>query len=491
MSNFNEISDATLLPGTFIEIDPSQAGLGSDLPLVLLVGQKLSTGTAVSGEIVRVASVKDAETKAGVGSMLAQMAKAYRSIDTVFDLFMLPYSDNAAGTYATGTITVNTVATASGTLPLYVSNRSVPVGVTVGQTTAQIATAIAAAINANTDVPATAAAVGAVVTLTARHKGSCGNNIDLRYGIFGETMPAGLGLSTVAMTGGTGDPLPGDLASILGRSRWFKYVAIGMNDAATLAAWHTETQRRYKANVGKGFRAFNAFRGDFAQSAAYLETKNYEHIATTLLHINPTPTWEAAASSCAAAAPKLYNNPVRSLENTPLPGLVTLDYFDDTDANSLLFKGGSLLKYTMDGSTSFMRVNTMYKYKPDGSNDDAYRDIHTVETMERIRYYQRYFSAQEFAATVSAKTDEGYQPGLPITTEDRVKGFLLGLYKNFLMKELGWVQEYAYYANTLIVRQNETNPSRFDFFDKPIINSPFYTLAGRSQFAKRKPVTNS
>lgn len=485
---FSEVPSALRYPGVYIEIDGSQAGLGGDLPVVLLVGQKLATGTAPAGEVVRIASVEDAKAKAGPGSMLAQMAKRYRDVDQTFDLFMLPYADNPAGVAATGSITVNAPATASGTLAIYVAQKLVSVGVTAGQTAAQIAAAIAQAVSdAGIDVPVTAAAAGAVVTLTARHKGSCGNGIDLRLALYGEPIPAGLGLTISGMTGGVGDPAPGDLAAMIGQ-RWFRYVSLGINDAATMAAWHTESQRRYKVPVQAGFRAFTAFRGDYATAAAFGETKNYEHISDVWLGISPPTPWEAAATLTAAAAPRLYNNPVISLEGTPLPGLkADVGYNDFTSGNSLLFKGMSLMEVGKDGSCYIKRLISMYQFRSDGSTDDAYLDINVAEVMERIRYEQRMGAIKKFRGTVAAKTNEGYRPGLPITTEDGVKAFLLSLYKNVLQAEFGWVQAYDYYKSTLIVEQDPQNPSRFNFKDDPVVNSPFYILAGRSSFRKTVP----
>ncbi|BCB28432.1 tail protein [Sulfurimicrobium lacus] len=485
---FSEVPQALRYPGGYIEIDGSQAGLGGDLPIVLLVGQKLPTGTAPVGEVVRLSGIEDAKLKAGPGSMLAQMAARYRKVDPIFDMFMLPYADNPAGVAATSPLTVNSVATASGTLALYIAQRPISVGIAVGQTEAQIATAIAQAItDAGIDIPVTAAAAGAVVTLTARHKGTCGNAIDLRLNLYGEDTPAGLGISLVAMSGGAGDPETGDLPALIGQ-RWFRYVALGINDAATLDIWHAESRRRYAVPVQAGFRAFAAFRGDYAAAAAWGETKNYEHITDTWLGISPPTTWEAAATLAAAAAPKLYNNPVISLEGTPLPYLkADVGYNDFTNGNSLLFKGMSLMEVGKDGSCYIKRLISMYQTRSDGSVDDAYLDINIAEVAERFRYEQRSGAAQRFRGTVASKTDEGYRPGLPITTEDGVRGFLLSLYKNVLMKEYGWVQAYAYYKDTLIVEQDPDNPSRFNFRDDPVFNSPFYILAGRSRFRKAVP----
>ncbi|MDR0736140.1 MAG: hypothetical protein LBF51_04785, partial [Zoogloeaceae bacterium] len=294
-------------------------------------------------------------------------------------------------------------------------------------------------------------------------------------------------LSIAAMSGGTGDPLPGNLAALIGE-RWFRYVALGINDAATLAAWHTESRRRYAVPVQAGFRAFTAFRGTYEQAAAFGESKNYEHISNAWLSLNPPTTWEAAATITGAAALRLYNNPVISLEGTPLPGLVAdVSYNDFTQGNSLLYKGMSVLEVGKDGSVYIKRLISMYQFRSDGSADDAWLDINIAEAMERIRYEQRMGAIQRFRGTVAAKTNEGFRPGLPITTEDSVKAYLLSLYKNVLMQEYGWVQAYDYYKGTLIVEQDADNPSRFNFRDDPVVNSPFYILAGRSRFRKAIP----
>ncbi len=484
MISIPQLPAALRYPGAYIVVDGSQAGLGGDIPAVLLVGQKLATGTAAAGEITRLSGVQDAVNKAGAGSMLAQMAERYRAIDPALDLYMLPYADNAAGVMASAPLTVTAAPTANGVLALYIAGKLVNVAVTLGQTPTQVAAAIAAAIAAaGTTIPVTAVAAAAVVTLTARHKGSCGNNIDVRLNMYGEATPAGLGLTLVAMANGAGDPAPGNLTALLGQ-RWYRYVALGINDAATLAAWHAESQARYLPPVQAGFRAFTAYRGDYAAASAFGVTKNYEHISDISLELNPTTTWEAAAIVCAAAAPRLVNNPVESLEGTPLPGMVGVSYHDWTNANSLLFKGMSLMQVSKDGSCSIKRLISMYQFRPDGSADDAFLDINTAEVMERIRYEQRIGAIMRFTGTAAAKSNEGFRPGLRITTVDDVRGFLLSLYQHTLMQEFGWVQEYSYYKDNLLVEQHPTDPTRFTFADQPVLLSPYYILAGVGQFRK-------
>ncbi|NOT66364.1 MAG: phage tail protein [Methylotenera sp.] len=483
MISFNTIPTALRYPGAYIEIDGSQAGLGEDIPGVLLVGLKDAGGTAPAGEIVRIASVADAVAKAGAGSMLAQMAEAYRKVDKVLDLYMLPYSLLVANNLATGSITVSKINSEAGTLALYIDGKLVNISLDINQTNAAVANAIALAINTDTAVNIVATAVLSEVQLTSKMPGLISNNIDIRLGVYGEALPAGLELIIAGMSGGSGAPVMGDLTTIIGQ-KWFKYVALGLNDAATLAAWNTESKLRYAPPVQAGFRVFTAMRGDYATAAAFGETKNYEHISMLSLGLNPTTPWEAAAIVCAAAAPKLYNNPVESLEGIALPGMIGLSYHDWTQANSLLFKGMSIMQIAKDGSCSIKRLISMYQFRPDGSTDDAYLDINAAEVMERIRYEQRIGAIKRFVGTAAAKTNEGYRPGLRITTVDDVRAYLLSTYKHWLMQEKGWVQDYEFYKTNLVVEQDATNPSRFNYLDTPVILSPFYVLAGRAQFRK-------
>lgn len=487
---YNFIPDALRMPGSYIEFDNSQAGLGDDLPAVLIVGQKLSNGTAPAGEITLVSSTEDAATKGGARSMLADMVRAYRKRDQTLDVYVLPLSDNGAGTAATATITVTSVATADGTLSLYIDGQEVSVGITVGMTTTQIASAIAAAVGTEAaaaltegnNIPCDASANTNVVTLTALHKGTCGNNIDVRLNLYQERTPTGLGLNISGFSGGAGDPPTPDL-SVLLEPRYFKYVVLGINNNATLAAWHAELKTRLQPHNQEYTQAFAAHRGDYASAYAFGETLNYELLSVLSLGINPTSTWRAAAMYAAATAPKLYSSPQESLEGRTLVGMVGVTYHTWTQANSLLFKGMSVLSVAQDGSCAILRPISTYQKRTDGSADDSYLDINTLAILDKYRRLQRGLGSK-FIGSAAAKSAEGFKPGLRITTVDSVKAALLSLYKNTVQYEYGLVQDYDFYKTTLQVEQNITNPSRFDFVDQPVLVSPYYQLAGRNQFRK-------
>ena len=495
--DFRHILDTFRVPGAYIEIDGSMAGLNSStMPNLLLVGQKLTAGTAPSGEISFVSSLADAIAKAGNGSMLAQMARRFYATNPMMNLYMLPFSDNDTGLAATATITVAQPTTADyGTLSLYIAGQLIAVSVTSTMTTAEIAAAIHAEIGKidNNKLVATSSVAGSVVTLTAKHKGVCGNALDLRVNaLTQDKTPTGLVVNIVGFAGGTLTPaIDADiLAAIFDAddsgflNTPSKYVALGMNDAVTLAALHTESQRRYAPPIQSGFRAFTAFNGTYEAAYSYGSIKNYEHICCVALNNGLTSVWETAAIVAATACPAMYENPVVSLEGLPLKGLQIAQPFTFEQANALLFQGMSLIQKSRDGACSIKRLISMYLHRADDTLDDAFLDINTTEVLERIRYEQRIGAIQRFTGTAAAKSDEGYRPGLRITTEDSVRAFLLTLYRDKLMHEKGWVQDYDFYKNNLIVEQDPTNPSRFNYQDTPVILSPFYILAGQAQFRK-------
>src|SRR5690606_14283898 len=114
--------------------------------------------------------------------------------------------DPEGGSAAEGTLVVTGPATAAGTVALYIAGRRLSIAVASGDTGNSVADAIAAEINDDDTLPVTAAAVTGTVTVTARHAGVIGNDIDLRVSYYsGEALPAGIGIAITAMAGGAGD----------------------------------------------------------------------------------------------------------------------------------------------------------------------------------------------------------------------------------------------------------------------------------------------
>ena len=105
--NFNQIPSNIRVPWTYIEFDNSNASSGAATLThkMLILGQKLSSGTAIANEIVRVTSVAEAKTLFGAGSMLALMADTLFKNNSFTEAYFCPQDEPGAGVAASGTIT--------------------------------------------------------------------------------------------------------------------------------------------------------------------------------------------------------------------------------------------------------------------------------------------------------------------------------------------------------------------------------------------------
>src|SRR4051812_15983979 len=199
MVDISPIPSNWKIPGVSATVDPSQASTPTNPKWALLIGHMTAAGTAVPDVVTAIGTQTDADALFGPGSMLSQQFKTFFAINLSTPLYALPVAEPSAGVAATGTITVASAPTLAGTVSLYIAGQLVSVGILSSDTAANAATKIAAAINADTDLPVTASASSAVVTLTCKWKGLTGNGIGMRdsylgyYG--GEQLPTSMALT--------------------------------------------------------------------------------------------------------------------------------------------------------------------------------------------------------------------------------------------------------------------------------------------------------
>lgn len=172
----------------------------------------------------------------GAGSQLARMVEAYRQTDPFGELYVIAVPEST-GAAATVTLTVTGAATETGTVNVYVGRTRVQAPVTNGDNVTTIASSIKDAINAVPALPFTASSSAGVVTLTARHKGLCGNEIPVSLNYYGfgggEVLPAGVQIAVATGTAGTGAPvLTGAVAAMADEP--FDYIGLPFNDTASV-----------------------------------------------------------------------------------------------------------------------------------------------------------------------------------------------------------------------------------------------------------------
>jgi hypothetical protein len=254
------------IPGVYQRVQlQRQGGLAPLEQSILLIGYRLAASASDNDNTaIRITSRSQSQSLFGAGSMLDLMVReAFKSgrlalFDSVRggppNVYAMPIAGPvAASVAATQTLTLSGTATAAGILVAYIGPETFTVQVLSGETAAEVAAKLEAAIDLRApEMMFTAGVASAVVTLTARHIGTVGN--DLVSYIDTRDTP---GITAVVAAGiaGTGDV---DLTTPLSNSLSDDYNAIVVPqfDASTQAllaphvvtAWGYE-RKRYRLVV--------------------------------------------------------------------------------------------------------------------------------------------------------------------------------------------------------------------------------------------------
>lgn len=478
MLSFNDIPNNLRIPGAFIEFDNSLAGNASISHTVLVIAEMLAAGTATALVPVRVTRESQAEELLGRGSMGHGMIAAILSAYRFMDIWVLPVAP-IVGDPAACTLTFAGDAAVAGSVELYVAGKRLSVPVSAHDTAATIGNAVAAAVTAKTELYVTASANAGVVTLTSRWDGETSNDIDVRLNYYGESLPSGITCVATTMSGGTGSP---DLTTAIENfgDKWWNWIVCPYTDAANLVLLETELDRRYGPTEQKGARAFIAYRSDFSDTETFGDGRNSVHVSCMGTGNSPTPPWIWASVNAVIAGKNLAIDPARPLQTLSLPGVLppaVEERWQYAERNSLLWAGISSYNVASDGAVQIERQITMYQENASGLEDDSYLNINTPETLERIRYEQRFMKLQKYPRHKLADDGTAFGPGQPITTPKLFKAELLSLYRSFI--ERGWCEGYESYADTLIV---EKEGDRINYRDNPNLINQFRVAAGQNQF---------
>lgn len=441
-TSFNEIPFDWLKPGAYVEVRPNykRMGLVGYPQRTLLITQRLSAGTAPALALREITRDEDGAAFFGAGSIGDRMARGYRRANRTQPLFAMALDDVGGGAFATSTITVAGAGT--GTVALYVGGDRIPVTVQATQTPTQVATAIAAAITANTALQVTATSAAAVVTITAKHRGIAGNDIDVRVNRFiDEFTPQGLTLTVTPMAGGLSNPVvQAALDAIAGQ--WFTDIVMPWTDAANLTALAAELAVRYRAMGRRDAHAYVAVRGTYGQLGTAGALTNSPYITMIGFNRPGTSPWEIASVMAGISAFHLTNDPARQLRTLALPGVWVdgANVFTEQEQDLLLRQGITTWNLLTDGTVTLDRVITMYKQAPSGAADRAWLDITVPKTTSRIRYdwivhisllYPRHKLADDYSPAADASDN--------VITPRRMGGTWASRCK--LYERAGWIED--------------------------------------------------
>jgi phage tail sheath gpL-like len=483
--SFNAIPLDLRTPGQFVEFDSSRAVSGPQAQpqRVLVIGQKLAAGVAPANVPIRITQADQAIQKFGRGSMLAAMCAAFLANNPVAETWALPMADNGAGVAATKTITVTGPATAAGTLSLLIAGQKVEVGVADEDTATEVATAIAARVAALPDLPVTAASAAGVVTLTARHKGVAGNDIDVRVNYrTGEVTPAGLAIAIAAVTAGTGNPDVTAAFTAIGDD-WYNTFVLPWTDDGNLDVVEAELADRFGPLRMIDGLAFTHAEDTYGDLATLGGARNSPHVSIGGLKGCPTPPWIVAAAYAGVVSYHGAIDPARPFQGLVLQGVLAPavgDRFTREERDLLLRDGISTFTIDAGGNVAVERPITTHQTNAFGLPDVAYLDVNTLLTLSYLRWSTRARIGTKYGRHKLAADGTLYGAGQAVVTPKVIRAELISLFREW--EEIGLVEDIEAFKRDLIVERDAGDVNRLNALLPPNLVNQFRVFAAQVQF---------
>jgi phage tail sheath gpL-like len=461
--SFTFIPGDLRVPGTYVEFDSSRAlgGLTSAPNRILVIGQKLISGTIAALTPTLIAKADDARVLFGRGSFGALAFDALKAVNDRTETWGIALADLGAGTAATGALTFTGPVAVGGQLTLYVNGTRITLGLAATTSATAVAAAVAAAINERADLPLTATSNAAVVTLTCRHKGTAGNDIDLSHSYYqGEALPAGLGLTVTAMNGGAGNPSLDAVWAALGDSV-YNVIILPFADAASLASAETEMERRSGPAVATDGIAVAGVRGTFAALSALGASRNAKFASLVGAKGSPSHpvAWAAGYYGVVAAAAAI--DPARPFQTLKVAGLLAprqADRFIQSERELLLRDGISTFTVDSGGSVIIERPISTYQMNAQGFDDLAWLDLNVPFILARLRFTFRARRASMFPRHKLADDGSSFGAGQAIVTPSALRADNVAWYADTI--EAGLCEDMAGFKADMIVERDPTDRSR-------------------------------
>lgn len=486
MLSFNQIPIDIRTPGQYIEFDNSRAvqGLPGQPHKILVVGQRLSSGTVAEAVPKQILSAAQGEEYFGRGSILAQMLAALKAANNRTECWAVALDDDGAAVQATGKITITGPATAAGTLQVYVAGNRIPVAVADADTQDTIAAAVVAAINAETDLPLTAAVNGTNANeadLTARHGGELGNDIDVRINYqTGERTPAGVGVTITALSGGATNPDISTALTAIGDEQYHTIIT-PYTDAGNLTEIETLLSDRWGPMIAKEGHAFSCDDDTHAGLTTLGDARNSPHVTIMGAQGSPTPPWQIAAvvGAVDAAEP----DPARPRQYLHLTGVAAPaveDRYTRAERDLHLHDGISTAIVDDGGRVLIERLITTYQTNAASVPDTSYLDVATMRTLAYLRYTVRARIALRYPRHKLADDGTQFGAGQAVVTPSIVRAELLGLFREW--EDAALVEDFEQFKDELVVERNSSDPNRLDAIIPPNVINQLRVFAASVQF---------
>lgn len=458
-----EVPNNTLESRYAVQLDRTGTAPAGTSYKTCIIGQKRSAGTASASTPQLVTSVNQARTLYGIGSQLALQYEAYVANDPNGEVWCCAITDDAGGTAAAGSLAFSGPATASGTIPLYIAGYYLPVGVSNGDSATVAGAAVAAAITAATYLPVTATAATGTVTVTCRHKGTLGNDIDMRIGYApGQALPTGLTCAVTQITGGATDTvITAALTSIAALE--FRFIVVPYSDDTNLDLVEAELLSRWGAARGLKSVAFTGMDDTVGNLTTAGASRNSGHLCHLGFYQSPTPIWMTVAAFAGKIAVSIRDHAARPLGDIALAGIkapAPSVQFTPTERTTLNNAGIATLYCDAFGAVRIGAAVSTYRTDGNGAADTTLQSINASFNLAYL--------IDDMSGVIRASTQNkilvadasDVAPGTPAIDPANIRALYIGWYRSRVRS--AHVQGIDAFKSGLTVEINGTNPNRVD-----------------------------
>ena len=458
-----EVSSTTLESRYAVQLDRTGTAPAGAAQRTCIIGQKRSAGTASASTPQLVTSVNQARTLYGIGSQLALQYESYAANDPNGEAWCVAITDDSGGTAALGTLAFTGPATASGTVFLYVAGQLLTVGVSNGDSATVVGAAVSAAINAATYLPVTASDSTGTVTVTCRHKGTLGNDIDLRvnYGA-GQALPTGIACTITQLASGATDTvITAALTAISGLD--FRFIVLPYSDDTNLDLVEAELLSRWGAARGLKSVAFCGMDDTVGNLTSAGAARNSGHLCHLGFYQSPTPIWVTVAAFAGKVAVSIRDHAARPLGDIALVGVkapAASVQFTPTERTTLNNAGIATLYCDSFGAVRIGAAVSTYRTDGNGAADKTLQSINASFNLA--------FLIDDMSGVIRSKTQNkilvadasDVAPGTPAIDPASIRALYVGWYRDRIRS--AHVQGLDAFKSSLLVEINATNPNRVD-----------------------------
>jgi phage tail sheath gpL-like len=465
--SFDQIPSSIRKPGKYFEFNTKLAvrTLPNNKQRMLIIGQRLQSGTVPALFPVQVFSDTQAAECFGYGSMAHLMAKAAIKANPYLDLTICALNDAATAVASAGSVTVAGPATGSGSLILYIANQKVEIGIAAGATSTAIASTLNAEIAKYPDLPITSAVDNenqSKLNFTAKNKGTVGNQIQITY----ECNAKGVTITVTPMSGGATDPNIADALSVV-FAEHYHIIATPYNDQASLVALRDHLDNVSGPMEQRGAVGVYGMNGSLSAATTLANAINHGRILCAYLRGTRSISYEIASAMAAVMA--FEEDPARPLNTLELKGIhapAIEQRLSRTEQESCLYNGVTPLEVGPGEKVQIVRAISTYIRDAQGINDISLLDITTIRTLDYVRKACRERISLRFP-----------REKLSSKTPPKVRTELLDvLYK---LEELEIVEEVAANQDGVIVERDLQDPNRLNARIPVDVVNGLHVFAGR------------